>query len=70
MSDLTRVEGETYLYRDESSGAIVNTDTSAYSLHMKRKQLFIRQASEINSLKEEITEIKSLLKELVNGKNS
>jgi hypothetical protein len=57
-----KVEGHENLYRDSLTGAIVNTDKPA-------QQNFSRQFNsaidDINSLKDEISEIKSLLKNIV-----
>ena len=65
MADI-KVEGHTHLIRDEESHAIINTDVENYSLTMKRRQILRTQRDEINSLKNDMSEIKSLLKELIN----
>ena len=54
------------LIRDEESHAIINTDVENYRLTMKRRQILRTQRDEINSLKNDMSEIKSLLKELIN----
>ena len=61
-----KVEGHTHLIRDEESHAIINTDVENYRLTMKRRQILRTQRDEINSLKNDMSEIKSLLKELIN----
>lgn len=66
---MLRVEGHTNLYRDEDSGAIINHDTQGYSEYIKMRDLKRSQKEEIDKLKDDITEIKSLLKELVNNPN-
>tara|TARA_Y100001970_G_scaffold22048_1_gene25378 strand:+ start:21289 stop:21489 length:201 start_codon:yes stop_codon:yes gene_type:complete len=66
---MIRVEGHKNLYRDEDSGAIINHDTNGYSEYIKMRDLKRSQKDEIDKLKNEITEIKSLLKELVNNSN-
>ena len=65
MADI-KVEGHTHLIRDEESHAIINTDVENYRLTMKRRQILRTQRDEINSLKNDMSEIKSLLKELIN----
>lgn len=67
-----RVKDEPHLLRDAHSNAIVNTDTTAYELAVKRSKAAqeqrdeLREASrEINTLKCEMHEIKSLLQQLV-----
>ena len=61
------VEGHKNLFRDEKSGAIVNTDTLGYSQYIKMKNEKQKQREEIDQIKDDINEIKSLLKELING---
>lgn len=64
-----QVEGHSHLVREESSTAIVNTDINAYYLAKKRKEAYRTQANEINTLKNEVTEIKQLLSQLVDKLN-
>ncbi len=61
------VEGHKNLFRDEKTGAIVSTDTIGYSQYIKMKNEKQKQREEIDQIKNDITEIKSLLKELING---
>lgn len=63
------VEGEKNLFRDEKSGAIINCDSFGYSQYIKVKNEKKKQREEIDQLKEDIQEIKSLLKEIINGSN-
>ena len=59
-----KVKGHDGLVRDENTGAILNHDDSA--IEARRKQKHLNSALEdINMLKDEISEIKSLLRELV-----
>ena len=64
---LIRVEGHTNLYRDDNTGAIVNTDTVGYTEYVKLKNKKQKEKEEIEQMKQDINEIKSLLMELVNG---
>ena len=64
-----RVEGHSSLARDEESSAIVNTDLNAYQLAKKRKERMQTQSNEINNLKEEVSEIKKLLQNIVEKLN-
>ena len=75
MSNLIPVEGNNDLVRDPKTDQIINTNTSAYEQYIsqrkrrkleKEKSLSVEQ--DLASLKSEMNEIKSLLKELVNGK--
>ena len=65
MSKYSRVEGHVDLVRDESSSAIINTNVEQYKLVMKRREVMKAQRSEINTLKQEVTEIKGLLRDII-----
>ena len=65
--DLIPVEGNPHLFRDRNTGAIVNTDRSGYDQYMKMKQRRQTEREELDTLKKDIEEIKSLLKEFTNG---
>jgi hypothetical protein len=69
MVDYAKVEGHSTLLRDEGSSAIVNTDMNSYELHKKRKESFLTQKNEINTLKDEVGEIKELLLTLIEKVN-
>ena len=69
-----KVEGHNNLTRDGNSNAIVNTSSSEYnnyiSLRAKRKQGSERidnMENDLKSLKDDINEIKTLLRALSNG---
>ena len=59
---MIRVEGHKNLYRDEKSGAIINTDSHGYSQYKKSRNIKLTQKEEIDSMKKDIEEIKYLLK--------
>ena len=72
MSKL-RVEGYSGLVRDTNSNAIVNVSKTDYQLYMSRYTAREKQSDvlrdtvkEINTLKQELFEIKKLLKEIKN----
>jgi hypothetical protein len=59
-----KVKGHDGLVRDETTGAILNHSDS--SIEARRKQRQLNSAlDDINMLKNEISEIKTLLRELV-----
>lgn len=62
---MIRVEGYTNLYRDEETGAIVNCDTMAYNTYVSSLNIKDSQKREIDSIKSEISEMKFLLKQLL-----
>ena len=68
---VARVEGHAHLVRDLKTQAIVNTDSDAYSRYMSRKAKQAEKEDElrgvvreINTIKAEMFEIKSLIKEI------
>jgi len=64
-----KVEGHDGLVRDETTGAILNYNDSAIEARRKLKRLN-SALDDINMLKNEITEIKSLLRELIKNGSS
>jgi len=62
---MLKVEGHKNLYRNDN-GAIVNTDTIEYNQYLKLKDRRKSEKDELNRLRSEIDEIKSMLKELKN----
>jgi hypothetical protein len=70
MSDLIKVEGSDDLARDPNSGAIVNTNVSAYQnalrvhkLNQERDKQLVSLQNDINNMKETVNELVMLLKE-------
>lgn len=61
------VEGHINLFRDEKSGAIVNLDTREYQNYVRLRSERKKQREEIEQLKTDVSEIKQLLKDLING---
>ena len=70
MSEFVKVEGHTSLLRDEESTAIVSTDIQAWRLQKRRKEMFLSQRNEINSLRDEVQDVKFLLKEILEKINA
>jgi hypothetical protein len=71
---MKKVEGHDHLIRDENTNAILNTNSSEYnqyiSIRAKRRQGTDRidnMEDDLKSLKDDINEIKTLLKALSNG---
>ena len=72
MNDYLKVEGYNSLVRDTNTHAIINKDKNAYNLAKRRAEEAQRQRDEIrgatreiNNLKCEMHEIKSMLKTLL-----
>ena len=72
MSEYKNIEGHSDLMKDMHSKAVINTNRSAYLAAVQRKKNLLAQKDEIrdatreiNILKSEMHEIKSLLLQLV-----
>jgi len=65
---MIRVEGHKNLYRDEKSGAIINCDTTSYNRYVNSLNYKDMQKQELDKMKQDIEEIKSLLREIINKK--
>jgi hypothetical protein len=62
--DFVKVSGHDGLVRDQNTGAIISLDNSAMEARRKAKNLN-SALNDINTLKNEVSEIKSLLRELI-----
>ena len=58
------VEGHKNLFRDEKTGAIINTDTSGYNNYMSDKRRNSDKQAELDAMNEELETLKSMLNEL------
>ena len=58
------VEGHKSLFRDEETNAIVNTDTIAYENYMNNNLVSSDKKAEMDDVKRELAELKSMLKDL------
>jgi hypothetical protein len=74
VHNVLKVENENSLYRDLSSGAIINTDSSAREAYLKQREniLRTREATEKNTkdiqeLKGEISDIKQMLAQILHN---
>jgi hypothetical protein len=67
---MIKVDGHPNLYRDEQTGAIINCDTIGYNNYVTSLNKRDSQKREIDNIKNEISEIKSLLKELIKKNGS
>tara|TARA_B100001063_G_C16376936_1_gene363563 strand:- start:160 stop:366 length:207 start_codon:yes stop_codon:yes gene_type:complete len=62
--DFVKVDGHDGLVRDQNTGAILNLDNSAIAARRKSMQLS-SALDDINTLKNEVSELKSLLHGLI-----
>ena len=58
---MIKIDGNNNLVRDEENMAVINTDTSGLNRAKLLKRRITGQDTEINTLKEEVHEIKELL---------
>jgi len=72
---LQLIKDHTNLARDSETGAIVNIDNNAYQASLERhykaqkqREIIENNTNDINNIKSDITEIKSMLKLLIEGK--
>ena len=80
MNTLEKVEGFSSLMKDTSSGGVINVDKAAYKSYIVSKQIEQRKLAErkvqseqiqsmqeeINSIKDDISEVKQMLLALIN----
>jgi len=67
---MIRVEGHQHLYSDEKTGAILNCDNVAYNQYVSSLKRRSSQKRELSEMRKEIDELKSLVKEILNGNES
>tara|TARA_E500000331_G_scaffold89939_1_gene85797 strand:+ start:729 stop:944 length:216 start_codon:yes stop_codon:yes gene_type:complete len=65
-----KVKDNDHLYRDINTGAIINTDRSSFEKYKKSRQKFQNMEKELDFVKDELYEIKSLLKQIVKSDDS
>ena len=75
MSEV-KVEHHPELRRDEYSKGITNVDNAAYTNYMQgalarrqRNQTLEQNTKEINNLKQDVSEVKDMLRQLLNKQN-
>ena len=64
------VEGHPNLYRDSKTNAIINTDKTAYNSYLKSLSNKEKEKKEIEEMKNELSEIKTLLYQLLEKNGS
>jgi len=64
-NNLIPVDGHRNLYRDESTGAIINTDSNEYSNYINLRNERKRGRMEIENLKRDVDDIKTSLNSII-----
>ena len=74
MMDFIKVKNNEHLVKNTKSNFIINTNKSEYDEYMARRKLkkseknkVVNLERDISTLRDEITEIKDMLRSLVNG---
>ena len=67
--ELIPVEGYTTLGRDPSSNSIINTDSTQYDAYIKARKQARKKERSLQDLKDEVAELKALVKDLVQKKD-
>jgi hypothetical protein len=69
------IEGRTDIVRDPVSGAIINIDSNSYQAavssniaRQSAKEQLKNNTKDINTIKDEISEIKTMLRTLIDGR--
>mgnify|MGYP005699607735 FL=1 len=57
-----KVKDSNSLYRDEESGAILNCNDTAYDNYLKMKENKMKEVSEMDKLKDDVDELKDMMK--------
>ena len=57
-----KVKDSNSLYRDEDSGAILNCNDAAYDNYLKMKQKKLNEVGEMDKLKDDVDELKDMMK--------
>ena len=57
-----KVKDSNSLYRDEESGAILNCNDTAYNNYLKMKENKMIEVSEMDKLKDDVDELKDMMK--------
>jgi len=68
--DYVKIEDNPNLVRDKDSNAVLNTDLDALQKNRMKRNIDRQRDDEISELKKEMSEIKSLLYQMVNKEGS
>ena len=69
MSEYIKVDQDPNFYKNLETGAVINVDDQAYNNYMRSKRKKEKKNEEIDQLKDELSEIKGLLKNLIENNN-
>ena len=64
--ELYKVENEETLRRDSTNSAILETDMNSLELYRRRREIAKQKDKEIQEMREEISNLKDLVQQLIN----
>ena len=62
---MIKVDGYSHLYRDEKTGAIINRNNTEYQNRLRKIKSTETQKEDLNKMREDINELKGLLRQLL-----
>tara|TARA_B100001093_G_scaffold314837_1_gene300409 strand:+ start:164 stop:379 length:216 start_codon:yes stop_codon:yes gene_type:complete len=62
---LPKIKGKDHLIKDEYSQAVINTDRDAYTLYKRRQTIMQVKNGEIEQLKSEMSELKTMMTQVL-----
>tara|TARA_E500000081_G_scaffold5120_1_gene5779 strand:- start:541 stop:756 length:216 start_codon:yes stop_codon:yes gene_type:complete len=62
---LPKIKGKDHLIKDEYSKAVINTDRDAYTLYKRRQTIMQVKNGEIEQLKSEMSELKTMMTQVL-----
>tara|TARA_B100001059_G_C17754709_1_gene539227 strand:+ start:479 stop:688 length:210 start_codon:yes stop_codon:yes gene_type:complete len=63
--DKRKVESSHSLYRDMDTGAVINCNDGEYESYIKQKKIAVQKSLEIDELKNDVSELKVMMKLLL-----
>ncbi len=62
---MPKIKGKDHLVKDEYSKAVINTDRDAYTLYKRRQTIMQVKNGEIEQLKSEMSELKTMMTQVL-----
>ena len=62
---MPKIKGKDHLIKDEYTQAVINTDKDAYAMYKKRKVIMQVKNGEIEQLKSEMSELKTMMTQVL-----
>ncbi len=62
---MPKIKGKDHLIKDEYSKAVINTDRDAYTLYKRRQTIMQVKNGEIEQLKSEMSELKTMMTQVL-----